>query len=494
MSQIMMKRRIQEAQQYIDEHALSVQKQSMRQRYHFMGQCGWINDPNGLIYYKGKYHFFYQFNPFGSFWSEMYWGHAVSTDMLHWKYLPIALAPSESYDDHPQGGCFSGTAIAKDGRLYLMYAGTANHGHGFEQTINIAWSYDGIHFTKYKGNPVILPPEGVPHNFFRDPKVWQHEGMYYSIVGAQKRGHACALLYISKDLLHWTFKNVLFESKGEWGYMWECPDFFPIKNKWIFLCSPMGAGERTTVYFVGDFDYETGTFMPDRSGELDWGYDFYAPQTLLDKDGERVLVGWANCWDWMPFWKDWGPTYQQGWCGSFSIPRKIVLNDDLTVSTPPIDQIAVLRKNITQCHQITISRQPTSIHAGDGIAFDLRLAIDLASAQNKVIDFAIRKDKKNALHLIFDFEHAQITVDRRHADGWSTGVTSACFVVRRTGTLPLEILGDKSSIEIFVENGKLTFSMNDFALDTCNLLTAQTQGGTIILRNIKTSGMCTITR
>lgn len=188
--------------------------------------------------FQGKYHFFYQFNPYSGFWSQMHWGHAVSDDLMHWEQLPVALAPSESYDDHPQGGCFSGSAIEKDGKLYLIYTGTANNGNGFEQTQNVAVSEDGIHFKKYEGNPVIEPPSGIPHDFFRDPKVWEHDGTYYLVCGAQRDGKAQALLYHSPDLLHWDFFNVLFESRGEWGYMWECPDFFPLGDQWVFLCSP----------------------------------------------------------------------------------------------------------------------------------------------------------------------------------------------------------------------------------------------------------------
>ena len=256
-----MQQAIDTASTYFAEHAPEVAQASMRQTYHLMGPCGWINDPNGLIYYRGQYHFFYQFNPYSGFWGKMHWGHAVSDDLLHWTQLPMALAPSEPYDDHPQGGCFSGSAIEKDGKLYVAYTGTANHGNGFVQTQNIAISEDGVHFTKYEGNPVIEAPSGVPTDYFRDPKMWEHEGLYYMVVGAQRDGKAQALLYRSENLLDWEFLNVMHESRGEWGYMWECPDFFPLKDKWVFLCSPMGAGERTTVYFVGDIDYATGRFV-----------------------------------------------------------------------------------------------------------------------------------------------------------------------------------------------------------------------------------------
>ena len=120
----------------------------------------------------------------------MHWGHAVSDDMLHWEYLPLALVPSEKYDNHQKGGCFSGSAIEHDGKLFLMYTGVTNEGNGYEQVQCIAYSEDGIHFEKYEGNPVLTAPEGIPTDMFRDPKVWKHEDTYYMVCGAS-RNNCC---------------------------------------------------------------------------------------------------------------------------------------------------------------------------------------------------------------------------------------------------------------------------------------------------------------
>ena len=109
--------------------------------------------------------------------------------------------------------------------------------------------------------------------------------------------------------------------------MWECPDFFEIGRRYVLTFSPIGAGERTCVYLVGDFDYETGRFDYDISGEIDWGCDYYAPQSFLAPDGRRIMVAWSNEWEWMPFFKDWGPTYREGWCGFFNIPREVEMTE-----------------------------------------------------------------------------------------------------------------------------------------------------------------------
>ena len=145
MERNLMQLNIQRAQEEIDRKKELVSKGSMRQEYHFMPQAGWMNDPNGLICFRGKYHFFYQCNPYGAFWDCMYWGHAVSEDLVHWGYLPLALAPSESYDDYPKGGCFSGSAIVCEEKLFLMYTGTANEWK---------WSRtDSVHCIQYRWNP-----------------------------------------------------------------------------------------------------------------------------------------------------------------------------------------------------------------------------------------------------------------------------------------------------------------------------------------------------
>lgn len=217
---------INKAQLEIEKKKLLIKNAKMRQRYHFMAEEGWINDPNGLIFFKGQYHFFYQYNPYDSFWGAMHWGHAVSNDLIHWEYLPIALAPSEHYDDHERGGCFSGSTIEHEGKLYIFYTGTTNYGKGFVQTQCLAWSEDGVNFTKYENNPVIKAPEGYEEANFRDPKVWKNGEYFYLVCGGKKDNLAKALLYRSKDLKNWEFFNILAESRGELGYMWECPDFF----------------------------------------------------------------------------------------------------------------------------------------------------------------------------------------------------------------------------------------------------------------------------
>jgi len=489
MSKELMQQNIEKAQCEIDSKKNIVKNGAMRQRYHFMAQTGWLNDPNGLIYFRGKYHFFFQHNPYNGFWDSMHWGHAVSDDMLHWEYLPLALAPSEPYDNHQRGGCFSGSAIEHDGKLFLMFTGTANEGKGFEQTQCIAYSEDGIHFEKYEGNPVLTAPEGISTDQFRDPKVWKHEDTYYMVCAASRDNNGQALLYRSQDMFHWTFFNVLAESRGKWGYMWECPDFFPMGDKYVLTFSPMRVGGHTSVYLVGDFDYGTGKFHYHISGEIDWGLDFYAPQSFLAPDGRRIIVGWANGWEWMPLWKDWGPTYKEGWCGSFNIPREVRMLEDGTLQFLPIAEVETLRENPIQKDVLVVTEKETELTAGDGVCFELKLKIDLAKTDADKLELDLRCGEGRKTVCLFDFKKAEMSVDRNEADGWSRGISRSVMCLKGKKELDVHILSDQSSVEIFTDQYQNNHSNNIFAGDGQNQLKLRAYGGSVTIRDVETYGL-----
>lgn len=489
MSRELMQQNIEKAQCEIDSKKNIVKTGKMRQRYHFMAQAGWLNDPNGLIYFRGKYHFFFQHNPYSGFWDSMHWGHAISDDMLYWEYLPLALAPSEIYDNHLRGGCFSGSAIEHDGKLFLMYTGTTNEGNGFEQTQCIAYSEDGIYFEKYEANPVLTAPKGIPADQFRDPKVWKHEDTFYMVCGASRDQKAQALLYRSKDMFQWTFFNVLAESRGEWGHMWECPDFYPLGDKYVLTFSPMGAGEHTSVYMVGDFDYKTGKFDYRVNGEIDWGFDYYAPQSFLALDGRRIMVGWANEWEWMPLWKDWGPTYKEGWCGSFNIPREVRMMEDGRLQFLPIREVETMRENRQQIDTLVVNEKYIQLTAGDGVCFELKLKIDLEQTNADVLELDLRCGEGRKTVCLFDFKKAELSVDRNDSDGWSKGISRSVMYLKGKKELDVHILSDQSSLEIFTDQYQNNHSNNIFAGDANNQLRICAYGGTVVVKDVEAYGL-----
>jgi len=489
MSAKLMLEKIGKAQQEIERKRDTVANGKMRQHYHFMPQTGWLNDPNGLIWFKGQYHYFFQHNPYYGFWDYMHWGHAVSCDLVHWEYLPLALAPSEDYDDHMRGGCFSGSAVEHEGKLFLIFTGVTKREKGFEQTQCVAYSEDGIHFEKYEGNPVLTAPEGVAPHLFRDPKVWKHDGLYYMVCGAGCGGRGQALLYRSENLFQWTFVNVLAESRGEWGYMWECPDFYQLGDKYVLTFSPMGAGEHTAVYLVGDFDYDTGKFFPQVSGEIDWGFDYYAPQSFTTPDGRRLIVAWANEWEWMPFWKDWGPTYQEGWCGFFNLPREVRLMPDHTLQFVPVQELAVLRTDGFQSNRFLVGEEDVALTAGDGISFELKMCIDLDETDAEKVELVLRCSEEKKTVCTFDFKNAQMLVDRNMSDGWSKGVSRSILFLKEKRELDVHIFSDQSSLEIFAGQYQSSHSNNIFAGDAQDQIMIRAYGGKAVIRNYESYGM-----
>lgn len=489
MSKELMLKNIEKAQQEIDAKKDIVKNGKMRQHYHFMAQTGWLNDPNGLIYFRGKYHFFFQYNPYSGFWDSMHWGHAVSDDMVHWEYLPLALAPSETYDDHQKGGCFSGSAIEHDGKLFLMYTGVTNDGNGFEPTQCIAYSDDGIHFEKYSGNPVVKAPEGVSPELFRDPKIWKHEDTFYMVCGASCDNNGQALLYRSEDMFHWTFFNVLAESRGEWGFMWECPDFFQLGDKYVLTFSPMKSGEHTSVYLVGDFDYKTGKFDYRISGEIDWGFDYYAPQSFLAPDGRRVMVSWSNEWEWMPLFKDWGPTYKEGWCGFFNVPREVRMMADGTLQFLPIKELEMIRENPSQEDALVVTEEETKLKAGDGVCFELKFKINLEETDANQLELTLRCGEGKKTVCLFDFNKGELSVDRNNADGWSRGASRSIMCLKGKNELDVHILSDQSSIEIFTDQYQNNHSNNIFATDAQNQIKIRAYGGNVVIKNMETYGL-----
>lgn len=294
--------------------------------FHYKPRKGWINDPNGLVYFDGYYHVFYQHAPdFETPWKEpMHWGHARTKDFLAWEELPVALYPDKEYDS---GGCWSGTAIAKDGILYLFYASVRTPEGSNEkiQTVSVAYSYDGVHFEKYAGNPVIAeyPEEGGPD--FRDPAVCMVDGEYYCVMatGNPKDRAARLLLYKSLDLLNWEYIGVM----SEWAECMyaECPSFMKTDEGYLLTASvcPLKSRHYFSVMF-GDFS--GGKFDIKYTAEVDKGPDQYAGQVFRDHRGRNILISW------IPGWKYNG--FAERDVGCMSVPREIKFVDGRIIAYP----------------------------------------------------------------------------------------------------------------------------------------------------------------
>lgn len=331
-------------------HGQSRQKEEFhmeRFHYHFEPAHGWMNDPNGLCWFKGKYHAFFQHYPYAPQWGQMHWGHAVSEDLLHWTELPIALYPDQPYED--DGGCFSGSAIVKDGRLWLFYTSVS---HSLNQTQSVAWSDDGITFHKWKDNPVIPAPPADGSKDFRDPKVFLYQGKYYMVCGSGKDGVGKILLFSSETLTNWEYVGILYESRED-GEVLECPDLFPIGNDggFILMFSRMHRKTHTTAFWYGKFDGKR--FLPISLHTPEVGPEFYAPQTFLAPDGRRILIGWMY---------HWGKELAQGadFAGALSLPRELRWENGKLLCVP-----------VREAKPYLTASDPTVRRTGNSLSIDI---------------------------------------------------------------------------------------------------------------------------
>lgn len=305
-------------------------------KYHYRPKKGWINDPNGLVYFQGYYHIFYQHSPDFEVpcRQPMHWGHARTKDFLHFEELPVALYPDKKYDDC---GCWSGTAIQKDGRLYLFYASihTPKAASHSTQTVSVAYSDDGIEFHKYEGNPVIAgyPADGSPD--FRDPAVCCIDGVYYCVMasGHEESKTGRLLLYKSEDLLNWNYLGIM--SRWENSRFTECPSFMTAEQGTLLAASvcPFDATHYFSVMF-GRF--EEGKFHLEHTAEVDKGPDQYAGQIFKDHKGRNLMITWIPGWG----YEEYAPKD----IGCMSIPREIRCVDG-KITAYPIKELQYLLKD-----------------------------------------------------------------------------------------------------------------------------------------------------
>jgi len=308
----------------------------MKPKLHFTALRNWINDPNGLIYYKGEYHLFYQHFPYAPCWGTMHWGHTVTKDFIHFQHLPIALYPSKKYD---RNGCYSGSAIEMNGKMYLYYTAiqylseqddyihVQQSGNDIIACQALVISEDGYHFDNRKNKYLIIDTikDETLGNYrhTRDPKVWRTKDNKISLIIGSKmkkdnQYYGEALFYESDDGVHFTYKNRFIDETL--GDMWECPDIFEIDDQWYIVCSPehirKSQPENNAIYFPILFNEKTYTVQKEGNYEyLDYGLDFYAPQTFLDENQQRIMIGWLRMRE---------PIKKEEWVGMLSMPRVLI--------------------------------------------------------------------------------------------------------------------------------------------------------------------------
>lgn len=443
-----------QANDHIAEHKLSVNP-TFKPHYHLTPQVGWMNDPNGFVYFRGEYHLFYQFNPYESVWGPMHWGHAKSKDLVNWEHLPVALAPDRDYD---KDGCFSGSAIVKDDTLWLMYTGhIVNEDGSVSQVQNMAFSTDGIHFEKIAQNPVAtadsLPTEVIA-NDFRDPKIFEKDGRYYAVVATKHQDEVgCIVLLGSDNLLEWQFESILLKGQPHQGPVWECPDYFEVDGQEYLIISPMRYQQEgndflnlnSNIFVKGKVDWETKTFVPESFDEIDHGHDFYAAQTTQGANGERVMVAWMHTWGRKLITTERG----HDWFGQMTLPRELketaqgllqVLPASVLDSLPELQVGQALTPG-----QLNLTITGTQVYRLGRVDDYLEFGYD-ATKQEVYID------------------RSHLTADHGGEEEWST--------LRRAVTIAatdLQVVLDTNCIELFVNQGQETLTSTFYLDGECQL-------------------------
>jgi fructan beta-fructosidase len=478
-------------------------RERLRPQVHFSPEIHWMNDPNGLVYHRGEYHLFYQYNPAGNEWGHMSWGHAVSRDLVRWEHLPVAI--EEAGGIMAFSGCCvvdhrnrSGFGSENNPAMVAIYTG---HGHG-KQVQNLAYSTDnGRTWTKYAGNPVL----DIGEKNFRDPKVFWHPDserwiMVIALAAAKQVG-----FYGSDDLKTWEELSKFGPAGTEDKLNWECPDLFQLpvenvdgKHLWV-LETDMGsgsvAGGSGGEYFVGHFDGVT--FTPIQPAWwVDFGRDFYAPvswSNIPESDGRRIWIGWMNNWETCFL-----PT--SPWRSCMSVPRSLTLrrvpaggeegNDRYSLVQRPVKEFFRLQQSALTPDTSGVSWPPIAItHQGELADMMFTLETDLLPGRARSCGFRIRSGDDEFLEFGYDSEDSVVYVDRRNS-----GIVDfhPSFPGRHEapvrlidGKVSLQVIVDRSSIEVFINDGEAVITDRFFPTSNKPIVEAFAGDATAKIRNTR---------
>lgn len=409
-----------------------------RPGYHFSPPAGWMNDPNGLIQWRSRYHLFYQHNPHEARWGFMHWGHAVSDDLMHWSDLPLALAPEPG--SPREDGCWSGVAVNDGGIPTLLYTEVRG---GIQLPYIAIGSDDLVTWRKHPRNPVIAgPPEGLNVPGFRDHCVWRENSWWYQIIGSgiAGQGGAC-FLYRGTTLLEWEYLGPLcVGSVGENDTMWECPDFFALGDRHVLVLSPLPLNRA--VYLTGR--YESHRFIAEASGDVDGSHDFYAPQSFVDERGRRIMFGWLR------EARDEAMQLAAGWSGAMSLPRLITPRADGRIGMAPVPEVETLRKaHISPAPRDLSPDTFVPIDMLHGDMLEIAATIDPGAAQQVGVAVFTSTERDEETRIVYEREPGRLVIDRTRSGSGHTASPSITLPLDPGDVLELRIFIDRSIVEVF---------------------------------------------
>lgn len=419
-----------------------------KNKFHISPDKGLLNDPNGLIFYKNEYHVFYQYNPDGCEHKNKHWAHLKSKNLVDWKELSIVLSPTDWFD---KDGCYSGSAIEKDGKLYLMYTGNVKNKDIRESYQCLAVSEDGINFKKL--GPVIHNddiPEGYTRHF-RDPKLFKKNGKFYVVLGAQRENlTGTILLYSSEDLFAWKFEQEII--KGEFGYMCECPDYYEVNRQGVLVFSPQGLIANGILY---NNRYQSGYILRNIKEteknnfiELDRGFEFYAPQSFIGKTEERIMFGWMGMPEELKH-----PSVEEGWVHSLTLPRVIEIENN-KIYQKPHTNLHQLRKNKIIVENLEVNGKVNLEKFNiNGTTYEIILKLEEV---NSDLTLNIRAGENNKTVLKYEYKNKLFVLDRENSGRGYKGIRKCVLETLKE----IHIFSDTSCIEVYLNDGEEVFTAN----------------------------------
>ena len=440
-----------------------VEKDFWRQKYHIQGIVGLINDPNGFSQFNGKYHMFYQWNPLGTNHKNKTWAHSVSGDLLHWERLKTALRPNTWYS---KDGVYSGSAIVDDDKLYLFYTGNVKDCDGNRESYQcLAVSSDGENFERWEPS-IVNQPDGYTRHI-RDPKIWKKDGKFYAVIGIQSEDlEGKAVLYSSENIKDWKFEGEIAGANHgkikDFGFMWECPDYFQLKDekngeiKDLLVFSPQGLepegdlynNKYQTGYLFGKLDYEKHEFeILSDFVEIDRGNDFYAPQSMEDDKGRRLVVGWMG----VPEDEDF-PTVKNEWLHCLTLPRELKVIDGKLYQVPINEMESIRGEKIEFSGKVT-----GEVKVGTGVTYELKAKF---TDFNSDFGLKLRTGKNSETVLKLDYNDKKFVLDRTKGEQPDKRLRKV--YLGDISELELTVFVDNSSVEVFINGGQEVFSSRIF--------------------------------
>lgn len=487
-----------------------------RPEYHHTPLYGWMNDANGLVYKDGEYHLYFQYNPYGSKWGNMHWGHSVSKDLVHWQHLDPAIARDTL------GHIFSGSTVidknnsagyGKDAMIAFYTSASDEHG----QIQCMAYSNDnGRTYTKYENNPILTPFDGLKD--FRDPKVFWYEPAqkWYMIVSADKNMR----FYSSTDLKQWEYLSQFGEGYGVKPNQFECPDFIQLpvdgnkdNMKWVMIVNinpgcPFGGS--ATEYFIGDFDGKEFKCDTDKSVTkwLDFGKDHYAT-VCFSNTGDRIIAV-----PWMSNWQYANVTPIRQYRGANALPRELSLytkNGEIYMAANVVKETEALRKSTRNIESLSVEGETVIDSITDGLNSGVELEMDIVPGKAQTVGFDIMNAKGEKTKIYLDLKSGRAVMDRtesgliafgekaephfkenhdrrktesiNYINDFALG-TWAPLSLCEGKSYHLNVFVDKCSVELFVDGGRIAMTNLVFPTEVYNSLRFYTEGGKAEVKNL----------